>query len=69
MAQLVRKGYMGLNSGRTSNPFPSARTAWNAVLASAQYTGYSANIFLPQGISSFVNILSLQDQNTLHNLH
>lgn len=60
---------MGLNSGGPSNPFPSARTAWNAVLASARYIGYSANIFLPQGISSFANTLSLQDQNTWHNLH
>lgn len=63
------KGSMGLNSGRPSNSFPSARTAWNAVLVSARYIGYSDNIFLPQGIFSFANILSLRDQNTLHTLH
>ena len=69
MHLMAQKGYMELNSARLSNPFPPARTVSNAVLASAQHIGWSATISLPQGISSFVNILSLQAQNTSHNLH
>lgn len=63
------KGLHGAELSKAFRSFPLGQDCTGAVLASAQYIEYSANILLPQGISSFVNILSLQDQNTLHNLH